>query len=89
MNQFYKNAHSRHSGPDPESLRESIVLLKAKEILNQVQDDVRNQFDNNIRHSGPDPESLQDSIVILKAKEILNQVQDDVKKQVQDEVYTF
>jgi len=65
------------------------VLLKPKEILNQVQDDVRNQFDNNIRHSGPDPESLQDSIVILKPKGILNQVQDDVKNKVQDDVETL
>jgi len=41
MNQFYKNVNSRHSGLDPESLRESIVLLKAKGILNQVQDGVK------------------------------------------------
>jgi len=39
----------RHSGPDPESLRGSIVILKAKGILNQVQDDVRSQIQNDVK----------------------------------------
>ena len=49
MNQFYNNVNLRHSGPDPESLRGSIVILKAKGILNQVQDDVRSQIQNDVK----------------------------------------
>ena len=73
MNPFYnKNTHQRHSGLDPESLQDSGTVLKPREILKRVQDDVKHNWDTvacyfisvkntHQRHSGPDPESLQDS----------------------------
>ena len=86
MNSFYnKNTHQRHSGPDPESLQDSKAVLKPREILKRVQDDVKHSWNtvayfyfNKKRHSRPDPESLQDSKAVLKPREILKRVQDDV-----------
>jgi len=68
MNPFYnKNTHQRHSGPDPESLQDSGTVLKPREILKRVQDDIKCTWNTatcyfistktaHPRHSGPDPE---------------------------------
>ena len=45
MNQFYnKTQNARHSVLDTESTQDSRAIVKLKEILNQVQDDVGAEY---------------------------------------------